>query len=354
MKKTILIIVLAIIVAALFPTNALAYDSISASGDWEVSYEVNDYGVGASGGTGTLRLKVKNTAPSSSTVIINYVSVSFATGRASEFHQNKSVTIAPTRDRILEFSIPIDASDSGVGLQLWVAMSTGDSDDVDGIGVENGVQFGPDPTYDASCEISTSTTTINRGEKVSIAFGGSCTGNRAVDIKLYDQSNNLIFTTDNMDILYLGKEEYTPTETTTYRFKAKIYKPGTDTLMKEVQSNSITVTVVQPTPEPTEAPTPTPEPTETPIEEAAEVVAEEPGEETSEEETPEQSSELVEEEVSETDQMPLVVDSSNEKNGSSGSNNMLSIVIIVLLSVITLSIIGIIVYLLKTNKRNEV
>ena len=346
-----------IIMAAtvLLPVVALAddYEEITVTGNWEVEYEVDDFSVGSSGGTGVLRLKVKNTAASASTDIINYVSISYATGRDSASHQTKSVTIAPTRDRIMEFSIPIAASDAGLGLQLWVAMSTGDADDVDGIGVENGVMFGPPATYNATFDLNTSSRTINQGESIRINFSGVNTGNKPVDIKVFDQTGAQVFTADNMDILYIGHANYTPEHTTTYRFRAEVYRLGTDRLEKEVISSSITITVIEPTPEPTATPTPepaaepeadpTPEPTETPVEVPTATPALEVEAEVEVQEEAMSSEE-------ENDEQLIVVGAGNADIGSSASDNMLQTVIIALLVLIAVLVAALMVYMLKAKK----
>ncbi len=360
MKKLVMIITMAMVMTVLLPVVALAYDPITATGNWEVEYEVNDYTVGSSGGTGILRLKVKNTEPSSSTDIIRYVSISYATGTASEFYENRRVTIAPTRDQIIDFSIPISEENAGLGLQLWVAMSTGGEDDVDGIGVKNGIMFGPPATYDATLDITTASTTINQGESIVINFGGANSGNKSVDIKVYDQTGAQIFETNNMDILYFGRKSYTPSSTTTYRYRTEIYRLGTDRLEKEITSNSITVTVIEPTPEPTATPTPepaevsTPEPTIEPTP----VPTIEPSPELSAEELPE----LVEEELSaealaaepESSDESLIVGAENGSiNNSSGSNNTLWIIAIAFLVLVAVLLVVLIVFLLKGKKSDN-
>ena len=347
MKKTILLIVIAIITAALFPTEVFAYTEIGVTGDWTCEYEILDSGVRATGGTGTVRLKVTNTADSRSTDIINYVSVSYGAGSASEFYEVKSVTIAPTRDMIIDFSIPIDGEDAGLPNTLWVAMSIRGENNVDGIGAKTGVVFGPEPVYDADVLISTSTTTINAGETVGIAYGGSNLGNKPVDIEVYDYMGSLVFSMDDMDILYLGKVDHTPTHTTTYRYTCKIYKPGTDILVKEVISDPLTITVIQPavTEEPADDPTTEPEPEEETVEAVDDPTSE-----------PEVTAELeitaepTQEPVEQAAERAVVVETNSDNNDS--NTDALWVIIIALLAVIAIALTGIIIYMIKNSKRN--
>ncbi len=58
--------------------------------------------------------------------------------------------------------------------------------------------------YDADIHISTSTPTINQGETVGIAYGGSNLGSTAVDIVVFDQDGHMVFDHNDMDILYFG------------------------------------------------------------------------------------------------------------------------------------------------------
>jgi hypothetical protein len=344
MIKTVLIIALAIIVSLLFPTAALAYSDIPVSGDWECEYEVNEYGVGASGGTATVSLRVTNTDPSDS---ITYVSVNWGAGSASEFYEVKSVSVAPGSSRVVSFSIPVEAEDAGIPNTLWVAMTTRGESNVDGIGAVTGVVFGPAPVYDASCEISTSTTTINRGNTVKIAFSGAKTGNKPVDIRVYDQTGYLIFSMDNMDILYLGSKEYVPQSTTTYQYTCKIYKPGTDTLMNETVSSPLTVTVIQPAAEPE----PEPEP-------AAEEAAAETAEEATPEPVPETTAATeVIQETSDTDisinqERTIIVETQkeNEKNSQFNSDTLMMILIVMLVMVFA-GLASVLIYMIKNNKK---
>ena len=136
MKKTILIIVLIMIATVLFPTMALAFSDIPVSGDWECEYEVNEYGVGASGGTATISLRVTNTH---STDNINYVSLTWGAGMVSEFYQVKSVSVAPGGSTDVSFSIPVAEEDAGIPNTLWVGMSNRGESNVDGIGAVTGI-----------------------------------------------------------------------------------------------------------------------------------------------------------------------------------------------------------------------
>lgn len=358
MKKLVLIIVMAIAATVFFPTEALAYSDISVSGDWECSYEINEYGVGASGGTATVSLKVVNTH---ATDDITYVSVTWGAGMASEYYEVKNVGgIAPGAGMYIDFDIPVEAEDAGIGNTLWVAMSSRGASNVDGIGAVTGIVFGPEPEYTASCEISTGTTTIDRGDMVKIAFGGAMTGNKAVDIKVYDQTGYLIFSMDDMDILYLGSKEYAPTSTTTYQYTCKVYKPGTDTLMNEVTSSPLTVTVIQPDPDP--EPEPEPE-EETPATEPEEETTTEPEvtaepEITSEPETSTEAAEAeVEAEISEenlslsSNERTVVVETNEQIDEPQNSQNTLMMILIVLLIMIFAALASLLIYMVKNNSK---
>lgn len=349
MKKTALIIVMAIIATVLFPTAVLAYSDIPVSGDWECSYEVNEYGVGASGGTATVSLRVVNTHPTDD---ITYVSVTWGAGMASEYYEVKYVGgIAPGAGMYLDFDIPVEAEDAGIPNTLWVAMSNRGESNVDGIGAVTGIVFGPEPEYNASCEISTGTPTIDRGDAVRIAFGGSMTGNKAVDIKVYDQTGYLVFSMDNMDILYLGTKEYAPTTTTTYQFTCKVYKPGTDTLMNEVTSSSLTVTVNQPA-----EPEPEPEP------EVEEAESEEPTlepevieerEAATEPEITEETEETVSEEnISlNNDAERTVIVQAQDTDNTQDSQNSIMMILLVLLILVFVVLAAILIFMVKNNRK---
>lgn len=364
MKKTVLIIVLAMMVTALFPTAVLAYDAIGVTGTWECEYEIDEYGVGASGGTADVILRVTNTHPTDD---ILYVSVSWGAGSASEFYEEKRVTIAPDDTEDVTFYIPVEEEDAGIPNTLWVGMTTRGSGSVEGIGAVTGIVFGPEPVYSSTCFISTSTPTINRGETVEIAFGGAPDGNKDVDIRVYDQDGYLVFSMDGMDILYLGKKEYAPQSTKTYQFTCEVYKPGSDTLIKEVVSDPLTVTVIQPTtPEPDPEPDPEPE-TEEPTAEPAETTPEpevtsEPVV-TSEPEITEEaevSEEIIDSTESEEDvslnnnqERVVVVESQEIQSTQSNQNtsDTLMMILLVLLVLIFAGLAAVLIYMVKSNKK---
>lgn len=339
MKKTVLIIVLVMISTVLFPTMALAFSDIPVSGEWECEYEVNEYGVGAGGGTATVSLRVTNTH---STDNINYVSLTWGAGMVSEFYQVKSVSVAPGDSTDVSFSIPVAEEDAGIPNTLWVGMSNRGESNVDGIGAVTGIIFGPEPEYDASCEISTSTTTIHRGDTVKIAFGGAMTGNKAVDIKVYDQTGYMIFSMDNMDILYLGSKEYAPQSTTTYQFTCKVYKPGTDTLMNETVSSPLTVTVIQPEleeesepEEPAEETTPEPEATPQP---EPEITSE-----------PEETQESVS--LNNDVERTVIVETQKNTENTSNKTDTIMMVLIVLLVLVFVGLSAILIFMIKSNSK---
>lgn len=241
MKKSIMIICILSLVIIFIPTTVLA-DSVPVTGEWEVDLTIDDAGIDETGGTARLILDVSNT---SDTKEIYFVFVDFAPGRASQDSFTQMTVVPVGGSQRITFIVDIKPSDVGVPLQIQVGMSQGDSNDVDGWGVIDGVKF-ESPLYRCSLNIVCHNPEIEQDEQTVISMGLVNMSNENARISVFDQDGNLVYSYDNVPPGVALQESIQQrfSETTTLQYTAYIYTmEGVGTLVHEQVSNELTITV---------------------------------------------------------------------------------------------------------------
>ncbi|MEX1376877.1 MAG: hypothetical protein AB1Z23_05285 [Eubacteriales bacterium] len=241
-KKVLTILFFVPVVMALFSFPVVkAADSISVSGDWEVEYEIDDSSVTETGGNADVKVYVKNTSASNT---IYYASIDLGAGLSSHFYQNDPILdLAPGLSVTLKYTVPISADDVGKSMNMWVAMSQGSLSDVDGIGVTQ-VVIGEPANYQFTGSITADKELVDKGDNVRITTTVRNTGNRTIDIEVIDMNSDIV----GVSLLAPGagisfNAQYSVNNARTFSCKVRACYPGTSSLIREINTNSVTVNI---------------------------------------------------------------------------------------------------------------